>query len=377
MFSSSMPSKRPDLSQYVAAADDPYAGWRERFPGYEPCGYLAPSVPEEILHAAGFTPIHLFAGRQSLTHVEAYLQSFSCWPARSAFDRALRGELDCIPGVVFGSSCDTLAALADMWAEARPNQWVLPVGHPVNLATPAARAYLRAEYQRLIQALAERTGRTVTPEALPASIALYNQTRRLVQRLYALSDRLPSPALYVIVRSAFLTPKELYNELLEGLLIELEAHAADPDDARRRVIIVGPVVEDGWLYQVIEDAGGRVVDDMVDLGHPYFDGLVADDARDPLEALVDRYLGLLPVPSWHHPERRRDRHLLSLVERRGAHGVIFALQKFCDPHGFDYVSLKKSLDGAGVPHLQLELEQPQVSGQVKTRVEAFIEMTER
>jgi len=374
MFSSIMRSRMPDLGNFVATADDPYAGWRERFPDHEPCGYLAPSVPEEILHAAGFAPIHLFAGRRPLTHVEGYLQSFSCWPARSAFDRALQGELDFIPGVVFGSSCDTLAALADMWAEARPNQWVLPVGHPVNLATPAARPYLRAEYQRLIQALAERIGRQVTPEALRDSIALYNQTRRLIQRLYALSDRLPSPALYVIVRSAFLTPKELYNQFLQETLRVAETLRVS--DERRRVIVVGPVVEDGWLYQVIEEAGGRVVDDMVDLGHPYFDGLVAEDAQDPLEALVDRYLELLPVPSRHHPERRRDRHLLDLARRRRADGVIFALQKFCDPHGFDYVTLKRALDGAGVPHLQLELEQPQVSGQVKTRVEAFIEMLE-
>jgi len=365
----------PDLGGFVAMAEDPYADWSQRFPGYRPCGFLAPSVPEEILHAAGFAPIHLFAGRRALTHMEAYLQSFSCWPARSAFDRALRGELD-VEGVVFGRSCDTLQALADMWAEARTAQWVLTVGHPVNLATPAARPYLRAEYRRLIQALAERTGRPFDPQALRDSIRLYNHTRSLVQRLYELSDCLPSPALYVILRSAFLMPKELYNALLEETLRvsqTLRVSSLGVCADRPRLIVVGPVVEDGWLYQVIEEAGGRVVDDMLDLGHPYFDGLV-DETGDPLEALLDRYLGLLPVPSRHHPERRRDRHLLDLVARRRADGVIFALQKFCDPHGFDYVTLKKALDVAGVLHLQLELEQPQVSGQVKTRVEAFIEM---
>lgn len=387
----------PDLSGFVGAAEDPYADWPGRFPGYRACGYLAPSVPEEILHAAGLAPIHLFAGQRALTRVEAYLQSFSCWPARSAFDRALRGDLDFVAGVAFGSSCDTLAALADMWAEARPAQWVLTVGHPVNLTTPAARPYLRAEYERLIQALTARTGRPLDSQALRASICLHNQTRRLVQRLYALSDRVPSHALYVIVRSAFLMPKEVYNERLQGLVTDLEAQSSDEDGNRCRLIMVGPVVEDGWLYQAIEEAGGRVVDDVLDLGHPYFDGLVAgdesarslitsgplaqeprtdssEDAGDPLEALVDRYLGLLPIPGRHHPERRRDRHLLDLVARRRVHGVIFALQKFCDPHGFDYVTLKKALDAAGVPHLQLELERPQVSGQVKTRVEAFIEM---
>ena len=47
---------------------------------------------------------------------------------------------------------------------------------------------------------------------------------------------------------------------------------------------------------------------------------------------------------------------------------------FCEPHGFDYVQLAHALDLAGVPHLLVELEQASQAGQLRTRVEAFVEM---
>jgi benzoyl-CoA reductase subunit C len=100
---------------------------------------------------------------------------------------------------------------------------------------------------------------------------------------------------------------------------------------------------------------------------------VAEDG-DPLAALVDHYLALLPTPTKHQPARQRGKYLVERVTRRGADGVIFARQKFCDPHGFDYVPLKAALDRAGIPHLLVELEQTPQAGQVRTRVEAFVEM---
>ena len=100
----------------------------------------------------------------------------------------------------------------------------------------------------------------------------------------------------------------------------------------------------------------------------------AAEDGDPLAALADRLLALVPTPTKHHSRRSRAAHLLALVEERGARGVIFARQKFCDPHGFDYVQMAHALEGAGVPHLLIELEQASQAGQLRTRVEAFVEM---
>jgi benzoyl-CoA reductase/2-hydroxyglutaryl-CoA dehydratase subunit BcrC/BadD/HgdB len=114
------------------------------------------------------------------------------------------------------------------------------------------------------------------------------------------------------------------------------------------------------------------VGDLLDLGERYFAVDVAEDG-DPLDALADRLLALVPTPTKHCSQPTRATHLLSLVQERGAHGVLFARQKFCEPHGFDYVQLANALDRAGVPHLLVELEQASQAGQLRTRVEAFAE----
>ncbi len=49
--------------------------------------------------------------------------------------------------------------------------------------------------------------------------------------------------------------------------------------------------------------------------------------------------------------------------------------KFCDPHSFDYPYLKESVDSLKVPHMLLETEMDNPSlGQIKTRIDAFMEM---
>jgi benzoyl-CoA reductase/2-hydroxyglutaryl-CoA dehydratase subunit BcrC/BadD/HgdB len=118
------------------------------------------------------------------------------------------------------------------------------------------------------------------------------------------------------------------------------------------------------------------VDDLLDIGRRYFDTPVQTEG-DPVAALGERLLNTLPTPNKRHPTRRRDDYLIQLVRQRQADGVIFARQKFCDPHGFDYASLKAALDRASVPHLLLELEQTSQAGQMSTRVGAFMEMIGR
>jgi benzoyl-CoA reductase/2-hydroxyglutaryl-CoA dehydratase subunit BcrC/BadD/HgdB len=69
----------------------------------------------------------------------------------------------------------------------------------------------------------------------------------------------------------------------------------------------------------------------------------------------------------------RGDELVRRVRDYKAKGVIFLFLKFCDPHSFDYPSLKERLDAEGVPSLLLEIEeQLPPEGQLRTRLETFI-----
>jgi len=67
--------------------------------------------------------------------------------------------------------------------------------------------------------------------------------------------------------------------------------------------------------------------------------------------------------------------MIEHVRQVKADGVVFLITKFCDPFGFDYPHVNSKIEEAGIPSLMLEVEQHQtVSEQVRTRMEAFVEM---
>lgn len=334
-------------------------------------GFLTAYVPEELFHAAGFTPVFVFHTPDDRGQARAHLPGFTCWVAGSALDQALAGGLDDLSAMAVAQTCDTIQGLTDLWRRNVPDIPLFHFGMPTRLDGPAARAYLLAELRSLRERVEAWIGRAITSAALRESIALYNRTRALVRVLYARAADLTPRDLYAQVRAAFQMPKEIYQEEA-GAGIQ-DAAPLVPRSSTPRFLLVGPALADPVLFDVIGEAGARIVGDLLDLGERYF-GVDAAESGSPLEALADRLLALVPTPTKHHPQRACAAHLLSLVRGRDAGGVIFARQKFCDPHGFDYVPVARALEQAGVPHLLVELEQGSQAGQLRTRVEALAEM---
>jgi benzoyl-CoA reductase/2-hydroxyglutaryl-CoA dehydratase subunit BcrC/BadD/HgdB len=332
-----------------------------------PIGFVTAYVPEEILHAAGFTPVFIFHTPEDRGYARAHLPGFTCWVAASALDQALAGTLDGMAGMVLAHTCDTMQGLTDIWRRNVPGIPLLHFGMPLQLERPSARVYLLAELRSLCERVQALTGHPISADALRESIALYNRARASVRRLYARAADLAPTDLYRHVRAALQTP--------EGETGGRKQETGDKTQEAEgpRVILVGPELGDPALFEVLEQAGARVVGDLFDVGERYF-ALDAAEGGDPLEALAGRLLALVPTPTKHHGQRTRTAHLLALVRERNAHGVIFARQKFCDPHGFDTVQQAHVLRQAGVPYLVVELEQASQAGQLRTRVEAFTEM---
>lgn len=93
--------------------------------------------------------------------------------------------------------------------------------------------------------------------------------------------------------------------------------------------------------------------------------------------LIDRSVNRLPCPS-RSRARQRIPFLIDLIWRSGTRGVIFLFQKFCTPHLADYPILRDELRKEGIPSLTLEMEATGImEGQLKTRLQSFMEMLER
>jgi benzoyl-CoA reductase/2-hydroxyglutaryl-CoA dehydratase subunit BcrC/BadD/HgdB len=347
-----------------------------------PVGFLTAYVPEELFHAAGLTPVFLLPSSRDYSRARAHLPSFTCWIVASALDQAMAGDLDHLVGIVIAKTCDTTQGLADLWQPHVPHIPLYHFGMPLRMGAPSARAYLLAELGDLRARIESATGRQISDGALKESITLYNRGRALVRRLYARATSpaidlgRPASALYDLVRAAFQMPKQSYQEKLAQFLeqpVTKGSGCKATENTPPRLLLSGPALGAPILFEILDGVGARIAGDLFDLGERYFAVDAAEDG-DPIAALADRMMALVPTPTKHRSRSARTDELLSLLRERKPCGVIFARQKFCDPHGFDYVQMARVLDNANMPYLLVELEQASQAGQLRTRIEAFVEM---
>jgi benzoyl-CoA reductase/2-hydroxyglutaryl-CoA dehydratase subunit BcrC/BadD/HgdB len=325
-----------------------------------------------MIHAAGLVPVRVRGNAEPLRRVDAHLQSFTCALCRSTLDQLLAGQLEFLAGTVFAHTCDALQAQADLWRmNARDDHFVATVMQPAHLATPAARAYLIAELARVRDRLAAWGGQPLGDDALRASIALYDETRRLVQASGAVRGRLRAADYFAVLDAAHAMSRDLFNPLLARLLAELET--APERQTSARLFLTGAVLDEPRLLDLVDELGAGVVGDDLCTGSRHFYGQVGSDG-DPLAALADYFLNRPPCPAKYHPAHDPARYVVEQARAAGAGGVVFVVEKFCEPHAFDYALAIPALDRAGLPHLMLEMEQTPSLEALRTRLEAFVEM---
>lgn len=362
-----------DLESLLQAARAPLSEWQTNYPGRRAMGYLCSYVPAEMIHAAGFDPVRLRSTIQPLRHVDAHLQSFSCALCRSTLDRAVSGELDqVLAGVVLAHTCDALQALADLWRmHSEDSRFVDTVMQPANLGSPAARAYLVAELDRFRHNLASFAGHPLSDADIQASIALYDDTRRLVAALQDERRRLSAAAFYAILDAAQVMPRENLNARLASLLAGLAE--APPRPAGPRLFLAGAILDEPRLMDIVDELGAQVAGDDLCSGMRHFWGTVGSEA-DPLGALADYYLRRPPCPVKFHPAHDPGRHLVDQACQVEASGIVFILPKFCEPHAFEHALTLPGLERAGLPYLVLEMEQVPSIEALRTRLQAFLEI---
>jgi benzoyl-CoA reductase subunit C len=337
-------------------------------------GYFCTYVPEEIIHAAGIIPVRMMGGSEDITLADVHLPSYVCSFARSCYDQGLKGVYNYLDGMVFPCTCDTITSLYNIWKADIKTPYVGFVD-PLCAKTETAKKYFREEVARFKQSLENFLGREISNTSLQKSIEVYNENRRLLKEVYELRKSSHPPISGVealnIVRSSMLIPKEEHNRLLENLLDKL-SERDDPPKQGLRILVSGSVIYDPEILKMIENSGGLIVTDDLCTGTRYFWDLV-NKSVPPLTGIADRYYERIPCPCNYSPERRLQ-HILNLIKDYNVEAVIFTLQKFCDPHLFDYPFMEDSLKEAEIPTLLIETEHvTSPLGPLKTRIEAFLE----
>jgi benzoyl-CoA reductase/2-hydroxyglutaryl-CoA dehydratase subunit BcrC/BadD/HgdB len=369
-----------ELSEAARTLENPaIKEWKEQ--GGKVLGYFCSSMSEEIMTAAGLLPFRMRATGSTDTELsDAHLSSINCSFARHCLNVALSGDLGFLDGLIVPNSCDNVRRVYDHWIRQMKTPFVRMISLP-RKAGEAQVDWFRDELTNLRKSMEDHFRVEITDERLEEAIRLQNKTRRLQRRLYDLRKRKAPPingaeTLTVTVAGTAM-PKERYNPLLTELLedlVEREGHT----DYRARLMVMGGELDDPGYVEVIEDQGALVVTDSLCFGSRMLWKDVEEGAEDPMTALARFYVAERPsCPRVFGEYEQRAAFVREMIRDFRVDGVILERLAFCDLWGFEQFTIKNDFQDWGVPLMMLDREYTLSGvGQLKTRVQAFLETIE-
>ncbi len=351
------------VSRCQALFDDLHFGyareWKAAVPGRKVVGFMPFYVPCELIHAAGALPLGVLGGGDQLEviHGDAYYQSYICRIPRSTIELGVTGRLDFVDAMLFPSICDVIRNLSGMWKIMFPKVKSRYFDMPQNYRDDIGGSFYVNELNELRQMLAELSGREVRDEAIRASIALYNENRRLVREVYAFRSKqpwkAPSSEVYLLMRAGMILAVEEHSRLLKEYL-DAAAAADRPRRDNSRVVVTGAFCEQPPLNLIksIELSGCYIVDDDFMLVNRWERSDVPVEG-DPIENLALAYLhNSGDTSAKYEPDQaKKGLYLVEAVKRTGAEGVIFACPSFCDPALLERPMLQHVLAAHGIPYI--------------------------
>jgi benzoyl-CoA reductase/2-hydroxyglutaryl-CoA dehydratase subunit BcrC/BadD/HgdB len=350
--------------------------WKAR--GKRVIGYVGPGAPEEMIHAAKMLPLRVSGDNEPVPtdKVDAYLMPNVSTFARSVFQTVLDGKWDFLNGVVSSVTNEGSRRMHDNWLAYKQRPYMDAIYLPLKQTEHAVDMYL-ADLEDWRNRISEFRGARIVDRDLRRSIEVYNRGRELMQQLYELRKRERPPVTGAetleVVKAAARLPREQFNQLLEQLLDEIKRTGREIKKGKR-LMVIGSQLENSTWIEAIEALDAVVVTDELEAGTRYFWGTV-DTKLPPMEALARYYISGRPPGTRIWPAGKRFEHIFNMVEQYRVDGVISEILRSDVEYGHDKLFLDKEMKERGIPILELDVEYGESgSGQMRTRVEAFLEM---
>jgi len=358
----------------------------EKAAGRKIIGTYCVFVPEEIVLAANATLVGLCSGADfAMEEVEKCLPRNTCALIKSSFGFKLGKVcpyLESADMIVGENTCDGKKKAYESLKGLVENLYVMDLPQ---VKSEQGRALLKAEYQRFRAALEDLSGVAVTTASLKQAIRTVNAKRAAIHRLSSLRKADPAPISgldALLANQVFFYDAPLrFTKSMNAICDELEARIAEkkgvfPQKTPRILVSGCPQAVPNWkLPFVVETAGAVIVGEESCVGERGTRNLTDESGEtleEMLEAIVDRYFRVDCAIFTPNPERLE--HIQEMVAAYHADGVIHYGLQFCQPYLMESMPVEKALEEQGIPCLRVETDYSMEDvGQLKTRIEAFIE----
>jgi benzoyl-CoA reductase/2-hydroxyglutaryl-CoA dehydratase subunit BcrC/BadD/HgdB len=309
-------------------------------------------------------------------------------PVICPFARAQIGEkllkqnpyYDIIDMLIAPITCQHLKKAAEVW-EYYGDLEIFKLGVPQQYDNDFEVQYYVDRLKTLKDRLQRFTGNDITNDKIKAAIDLYNRMRELLREISLL--RCKSPSLMNSIDFVKLNHASYYADpvfmvdALEQIYHELKDKNPDARANTPRILLLGPNISYGdyTMLETVQAAGGSIVMEEICEGIRYYWNKI-ENKGNLFETLAKGYLlDRVPGAFMSNSAGKRIGFTLKLIKDFNISGVIWYELLCCETYDSESYLFAQKLERHKIPMLILESDYgTSSSGQLKTRIEAFIEI---
>jgi len=175
------------------------------------------------------------------------------------------------------------------------------------------------------------------------------------------------------------------TQMINTLCDELDTRVAKgegvfPKNAPRILISGSPMAIPNWkMHHILESAGAAVICEESCTGTRHFSDLVPETEGtldEQIRDIAERYMNIHCACFTPNDERLDD--VVRLAREYKADGVVHYNLQFCHTYANEAVKVERTLAKANIPLLRVESDySDEDTGQLRTRVDAFLEMVRK
>lgn len=354
-------------------------------------GYTCFHVPEAILNVGNCFSVRLRAPKTgSLDIATYYMSNYTCEFARALVERGIEGGYQFLDAMIGVDACSMMNRAMEHFeilkVNEKPNFFVTHCDIPYKVTDYTLESYVKQMRLHVLDQLTEKYGVDTSEEAIRKAVAEHNEVCSIISEMSEMRKEenpiITGYEFHVIDLVTYVCPKALILPYLRETLAELKKRKPDKKNPfRARVAIVGSEIDDPSLTALIEGCGALVVSDRYCFGStPGREVIELNDEEDALTQLCRHVMEVSECARYISDEKVHQRRETAdrLAKEFKADGIIYEQMKYCDYWGFERALASHIMhDEYGWPVLSVDrLYNNGNSGQLRTRVQAFVESLE-
>lgn len=348
------------------------------------------NVPEPLLNLPGTFSVRLRAPRTgSLEMSTYYMTSFLCEYTRALLERAMEGGYNFTDCLITPDGCSMVNRCIENMELLKTNPkedfFYQYMEIPMKSDDNGLALYVLQCENHILKPLKEHFGIDISDKAIREAVLEHNEMCKIIRELGEFrkeeNPRITGYEFHIITLCTYVCPKDLLMDKLRETLEEVKNREPDESKYRARVVFVGSEVDDVDVIKLVEDSGAYVCADRFCYGSfPGRDVIELNDDEDALTQVCRAYMKRAQCPRYMNMDKFNERkeYVAKLAEEYKADGIIYQQMKFCDPWAYERMTGTAALrDEKNYPVLQVDRPYAiGVSGQMRTRIQAFVESIE-